>query len=103
VELDWHSILLSESWDRLLLQPGGFEGFSVSAERLPPEDLASAKPVGTRALELASQFTGFDPSDLCCPETDHGVSSGYETIREQARLDVLVSLFKPIAKLVVPV
>jgi hypothetical protein len=89
--------------DRLLPQPGGFEGFTMSAKWLPPDDLAPAKPVGARALELASHFTRLDPSNLGSPETDHGVASCYEALREEARLNVLIFLLKPIAQFGVPV
>ena len=74
----------------------------MSLKRLPLDDLAVAKPVGTRALALMSDFTRFDPPDLGSPKTDHGVASRYEALREDARLYVLIPRFEPIAHLVVP-
>ena len=75
----------------------------MSAKWLPPDDLAPAKPEGPRALELASHLIRFDPSDFGSPETDHGGATCYEALREEARLNVLVFLFKPIAQFAVPV
>jgi hypothetical protein len=49
-----------------------------------------------------SDLTRFDPSDLGSPQADHGVASGYEALREDARAHGLISRFKPIAHLVVP-
>ena len=74
----------------------------MSLKRLPRDDLAVAKPVGPRALALVSDFTRFDPPELDSPQPDHGVASCYEALREDARLHVLISRFKPIAHLVVP-
>jgi hypothetical protein len=74
----------------------------MSLERLPLDDLAVAKPVGSRALALVSDFTRFDPPDFGSPEPDHGVASCHEALREDAWLHVLISRFKPIAHLVVP-
>src|SRR5215208_5132534 len=73
----------------------------MSPKRLPRDDLALAKPVGPRALALVSDFTRFDPSELDSPESDHGVASFHEALREYAWLHVLVSRLKPIAHLVV--
>jgi hypothetical protein len=70
-------------------------------KRLPRDDLAVAKPIGPRALALVGDFTRLDPPDLGSPEPDHGVASCYEALREDARLHVLISRFKPIAHLVV--
>jgi hypothetical protein len=75
----------------------------MTAKWLPSDDLAPAKPVGRRALELASHFTRFDPSDLGSAETDHGVASSYETLRKEALLNALIFLPKPVAQLVMPV
>lgn len=75
----------------------------MSAKWLPPDDLAPAKPEGPRALELASHLIRFDPSDFGSPETDHGGATCYEALREEARLNVLVFPFKPIAQFAVPV
>src|SRR5919198_1925221 len=74
----------------------------MSLKRLPLDDLAVAKPVGPRALELVSDFTRFDPPDFHSPEPDHRVASFDEALREDAWLHVLISRFKPFAHLVVP-
>ena len=74
----------------------------MSLKRLPPADLAVAKPVDARALALVSDFTRFDPPDFGSPQPDHGVVSCYEALREDAWLHVHISRFKPITQLVVP-
>jgi hypothetical protein len=74
----------------------------MGLKRPPHDDLAFAKPVGPRALALVSDFTRLDPPDFHSPEPDHGVASGHEALREDARPHALVSRFKPSAHLVVP-
>src|SRR3954447_4862923 len=69
-------------------------------ERLPLDDLAGAKPIGTRALDLLSDFTRFDPPQFGSAEPDHGVAACDEARREDARLHVLIARFEPIAHLV---
>src|SRR5215211_5140513 len=86
---------------RLLLQPGGFEGFGVSAKRLPPDDLAVAKPEGPSALALVSDLTRLDPPHLHLSESDHDVALYDEAIRDDARSHVLELRFEPITRLVV--
>jgi hypothetical protein len=71
-------------------------------KRLPPDDLAVAKPVDPRALAVVSEFTRLDPPELGSPEPHQGVVSWYEALWEDAWLHVLISRFKPIAHLVVP-
>jgi hypothetical protein len=82
--------------------------FFTSSAVAPPSELGTYSPspvslraAGPRALALVSDFTRFDPPELDSPESDHGVASCYEPLREYAWLQVLISRFKPIAHLVV--
>jgi hypothetical protein len=73
----------------------------VSVKRLPPDDLAVAKPVGPRPLALVTDLARVEPPDLGPPDPDHSVPSRYEAFRDDARLHVFVSRFEPFAHLVV--
>jgi hypothetical protein len=85
----------------LLRQPYGFEGGGVSFKRLPPDDLAVAKPGDAGALALVSDLTRLDPPHFHFSKSDHDVALYYEALRDDSHPHVLKSRFEPVASLVV--
>jgi hypothetical protein len=74
----------------------------VSFKRLPPDDLAAAKPVGARTLAFVSHFARLNPPHLDFSKCDHDVAFYDEAMRDESRLHILKFRFEPVAHLVVP-